>query len=185
MAPWCGGAESGRRPRGCPGVTQFPPSPPQTLSLCHQGRRGGSGMGDPTLTTPGTRDHHRGHTAWRRSPRRSRVPPPSPVPPPHFHLPSPSISLSPCLTAADAPALQEEGIKLGWRNFKDCCRPEGLRSPRGDGQSCRINPIGSPGSASAGARAPGEREGARGAMLGAAARAPAPLGVDGKLIMKN
>lgn len=34
-------------------------------------------------------------------------------------------------------------------------------------------------------RAPGEREGARGAMLGAAERAPAPLSVDGKLIMKN
>lgn len=34
-------------------------------------------------------------------------------------------------------------------------------------------------------RSPGEREGARGAMLGAAGRAPAPLGVDGKLIMKN
>jgi len=66
------------------------------------------------------------------------------VPPhPGCRLPSPSISLSPCLTAADAPALQEEGIKLGWRNFKDCCRPEGLRYPCGDGQSCRINPIGS------------------------------------------
>lgn len=65
--------------------------------------------------------------------------------PPHpgCRLPSPSISFSLCLTAADAPALQEEGIKLGWRNFKDCCRPEGLRYPCGDGQSCRINPIGS------------------------------------------
>lgn len=112
----------------CDSVSPIPYKPPTAM-----GWVSGVALGDPTVTTQDD-DHHSRATAWRRSRRRSWVP----VVPP-----SPSVSFSPCLTAADAPALQEEGIKLGWRNFKDCCRPEGLRSPRGDGQSCRINPIGS------------------------------------------
>lgn len=117
--------------QGCPPLTQFPH--PQYKPPTGVGWVTGMALGDPTATTQ-DHDHHGRATAWRRSRRRCWVP---------IVPPSPSVSFSPCLTAADAPALQEEGIKLGWRNFKDCCRPEGLRSPRGDGQSCRINPIGS------------------------------------------
>lgn len=108
-------------------VTQFPPSPTQILSL-GPGWVTSVALGERMTTIAGPLAGARADSG----PGCRRVPPSSP-----------SVSLSPCLTAADAPALQEKGIKLGWRNFKDCCRPEGLRSPRGDGQSCRINPIGS------------------------------------------
>lgn len=45
-------------------------------------------------------------------------------------------------TAVDsgAYAAGRKGERLGWRNFKDCCRQEGLGTPW-SGQSCRSNPI--------------------------------------------
>lgn len=45
-------------------------------------------------------------------------------------------------TAVDSGAFTagRKGERLGWRNFKDCCRQEGLGTPW-SGQSCRSNPI--------------------------------------------
>lgn len=45
-------------------------------------------------------------------------------------------------TAVDsgAYAAGRKGERLGWRNFKDCCRQEGLGTPWSR-QSCRSNPI--------------------------------------------
>lgn len=45
-------------------------------------------------------------------------------------------------TAVDSGAFTagRKGERLGWRNFKDCCRQEGLGT-LWSGQSCRSNPI--------------------------------------------
>lgn len=45
-------------------------------------------------------------------------------------------------TAVDSGAITagRKGERLGWRNFKDCCRQEGLGTPW-SGQSSRSNPI--------------------------------------------